>query len=379
VARLRLAVLAVVVAWLAQALVVQGNHGGNWTALFVAGEVEKAVPPGLAWEQTWRWPGGGYDGQAYHVIAHDPFLTRGYHSALDAPAYRYQRALLPLLAWVTALGRDSLIDFTLFAWQLVFLGAGVYWLAGLLESYALPRWPALALLLLPATLSGLFRMTMDGAFCALCCGFALARRRGRFGWALAAASVSVMTKETGLLLIATLAVDELLARRWRRVLVAPLPLVIPALWLAFVLARTGDPAPHGQALNLMPALGWFTRFTHPVAYPGAAWIRTLLEFLDYLSLAAFPCAWYLTARLPRQRLLPAALFALLPVIIYSQDVWSESQAFARVFSPLFLLLVLEQLPEWRWRVLAPVVMLSARLWLEDALPLAKAARHLLLG
>jgi len=135
--------------------------------------------------------------------------------------------------------------------------------------------------------------------------------------------------------------------------------------------------PHGQPLNLIPAFGWWTRLVHPAPYPGGPAVTLLLQSLDVLSLVAFPLAWLLTARLPRPRLLPTALFALLPLAILSPDVWSESQAFARVFSPLFLFLVLEHLPAWRWRALLPLVLLSARLWLEDALPLVRAARHLL--
>lgn len=47
-------------------------------------------------------PGTGYDGQFVYRLALDPFSTRrtAFGITLDRPAYRQQRILLPLLAWV---------------------------------------------------------------------------------------------------------------------------------------------------------------------------------------------------------------------------------------------------------------------------------------
>lgn len=57
--------------------------GGNWTALFCTGSEFKPVPAPLRSDNIYIFQGTfGYDGQEYHYIAHDPFLTRGF-SALQ--------------------------------------------------------------------------------------------------------------------------------------------------------------------------------------------------------------------------------------------------------------------------------------------------------
>jgi hypothetical protein len=65
----------VVVAW--QVFVVH-RSGCNWTALFCAGD-KHPVPPALGFAHVAQLRHSpGYDGQFYHYLAHDPFLTRGF-------------------------------------------------------------------------------------------------------------------------------------------------------------------------------------------------------------------------------------------------------------------------------------------------------------
>ena len=46
------------------------------------------------------FPSPGYDGQVYHLIAHDPWMRRGSAEAIVYPTFRYQRILVPALAWM---------------------------------------------------------------------------------------------------------------------------------------------------------------------------------------------------------------------------------------------------------------------------------------
>ena len=96
-----LALTAVLGIWLWQLATVHFNYGGNWTALFNTAP-DWPRPPFLASENVYTFPAGslGYDGQMYHFIAHDPWITRGAAAAMDDPALRYRRILVPALAWV---------------------------------------------------------------------------------------------------------------------------------------------------------------------------------------------------------------------------------------------------------------------------------------
>ena len=69
----------------------------------------------------------GFDGQYYRIIAHDPFLTRGYLRYIERPVMRYRRILVPFLAFALACGRQPYIDAGFIATILLFLSLGVYW------------------------------------------------------------------------------------------------------------------------------------------------------------------------------------------------------------------------------------------------------------
>src|SRR5438105_15265906 len=84
------ALLAALLAFCWQALTVHYNYGGNWTGLFCTGARFIAPPAALDSEHIYRFRNAdGYDGQMYHYMAHDPFLTRGFQSAMDSPRVRY--------------------------------------------------------------------------------------------------------------------------------------------------------------------------------------------------------------------------------------------------------------------------------------------------
>ena len=125
-----LALAAVLGMWLWQFATVHFNYGGNWTALFNTAP-NWPRPAFLASEDVYTFPPGslGYDGQMYHFIAHDPWMSRGAAAAMDDPALRYRRILVPALAWAVALGRDSAIHAAYIAVILGFVFLGVYWLA----------------------------------------------------------------------------------------------------------------------------------------------------------------------------------------------------------------------------------------------------------
>src|SRR5437868_7133213 len=111
-----------------QALTVRYSYGGNWSALFCTGSTIEVIPPALKSENIYRLPDSvGYDGQFYHLIAHDPLLRRNFSAFIDDPRYRYARILVPGLAFLLAFGQDARIDaaYLCVVWLAIFLGA--YW------------------------------------------------------------------------------------------------------------------------------------------------------------------------------------------------------------------------------------------------------------
>jgi hypothetical protein len=83
----------------------------------------------------------GYDGQFAYQIALHP---AGAASLLDAPAYRYQRILYPLLARVLAFGRPALIPWMLILINVVSLAMGTYATEQLMVGRRYSRWYSLA-------------------------------------------------------------------------------------------------------------------------------------------------------------------------------------------------------------------------------------------
>jgi hypothetical protein len=94
----------------------------------------------------------GYDGQFAYFIARDP--SDGCQLC-DVPAYRYQRILYPLLAWVLAFGRPEAVPWTLIAINVVALVGGTYFTERLLAAGGVSRWYALAYGLYGGLVAGL--------------------------------------------------------------------------------------------------------------------------------------------------------------------------------------------------------------------------------
>lgn len=185
-------------------------------------------------------PGHGYDGQFYAQLAVSPDIRQAeIQSALDAPVYRAQRILLPLLAhlalkpwWIlqtfALLNVVAWLLFARFWWaevhELAPQRAPLLWLAGVLSLGALDS-VRLALVDLPAAL-----------FILLAVRSARYSTGGRTAGFLALAG---LTRETALL--AGPAVDH--PQFWRRWLLrglCVLPAVAWFVWLRCQLLQNGD-------------------------------------------------------------------------------------------------------------------------------------------
>jgi hypothetical protein len=146
----------------------------------------------------YSYPAGesGYDGEFVYFIALDPVNARYY---VDAPSYRYTRIVYPLLARALALGRPSLIPWTLLLINWLAIGGGTLAAALWLKRRGQPPWFALAYGFYPGLLVALQRDTTEAlAYGLLALGIFLwdFGGRRRILWSSLVFALAALTRET---------------------------------------------------------------------------------------------------------------------------------------------------------------------------------------
>jgi hypothetical protein len=339
------------------------NYADHATALFCTGSANPP-PPGLAFERIYLFPhSNGYDGQAYHYMAHDPLYRNGIGRAVDAPTVRYRRILIPALAWLLALGRPDWIDFAYFACNLAFLFLGAWWLACLMARTGIGIWFSLLYLAVPSTLISLDRMTVDLALTSLAVGFAVyagSNSRGKLYLVLALAA---LCRDTGAFLAVACVVPLLFHRRFREAAVCSSALIPAAIWNVFVSWHIPSnlAVPNGK---LVPFLGWLGPWLHPAAYNLSAALATAVRALDWLQLAGLLLAFLLGLsawREARNSPIQAACLLWSAMGILLPPFWQEDAYFSRLFSPLLVLLAAESLRERTLLPRLPLAMVAPRI------------------
>ncbi len=349
-----LAAIAVAVMWFCQFLTVRYNYGGNWTGLFCIAR-HMPVPPFLRAERLYIFEHSeGYDGQVFHLIAHDPWMTKGSPASMAGAPFRYQRILVPALAWIFALGHDEYIHATYVAVILAFGFAGVYWLARLAQLRGLhPAW-GLAFIAVPATITSLDRMTVDIALAALCVAFALYLETGRTWLLVLILACATLTRETAALIVAGTCIFLLTRRQIVKSFAIGCSLLPAAAWFLYVNEGAAKSVAVSY-LNPIPFYGLAERILHPAVYPLSASMRYVPILFDFISLAGIVLVLIISARLAlarRWNAPAAAIYSLAIAIVFlgSRDVWEDAYNFGRVLSPLLLLTFVEL---WRDRLPRP--------------------------
>ena len=381
--RVGLVCVAAVLAW--WTLMVYSTYGGNWTALYCTGS-RTTLPGALRPENTYVFPDSwGYDGQFYHFIAHDPWLTRGLLPSVNNPPLRWRRILVSALAWTLAAGRDAWIDPALYLVVLGFVFLGGYWLTQYFEARGAPAWWGVAFLLSPATLITLDRIVVDIAVTALCCGFLVYAHAGRRGALWGVLAAMVLARETGLVLLAGWCLWLIARREHRRVAFFAAAAAPAGAWWLWVARHTPYYGMPGWGLSLPPAR-LIDALRRPLEYPLSPWENHLVHAFDYLAVAgsilavalAVRAAWrvhgHLRFVIPALGVLGIALTGTAPVDVF-QDVFSH----ARLLSPLTLFLVAEGLPRRDWLSGAPIAAAAPRIGLMHAVHLLRIVRALHAG
>ncbi|MFQ6101590.1 MAG: AZOBR_p60025 family cell surface glycopolymer formation protein [Anaerolineae bacterium] len=303
------------------------------------------VLPGTRYDQLDPQGTQGYDGQFAYYVARDPV---GGWRHCDVPAYRYQRILYPLLAWVLALGRPGAVAWTLIALNVAALAGGTYFTERLLAARGVSRWYALAYGLYGGLVAGLrLDLTEPLAYGLLQAalwawekreaegrkqeaGFRVSRFTSYVLLALAA-----LTKETTLVAVTGLLLYLVLGRRWREAVKLGLVVGLPFVaWQAVLWAWLG-------ALGVGAGGAMATPFEW-LPFAGLARVATVSWPVLWLLLAVegplfvLPTLWALTVSvrdLWRGRKHPwvtvlLAQAAVLPFLPFS--TWREPLAMARL-------------------------------------------------
>jgi hypothetical protein len=368
---------AVLGLWLWQFLTVHYNYGGNWTALFRI-RAGMPVPEFLKSEKLYIFTGDGYDGQVYHLIAHDPWMQKGSREAIEGASFRYQRIFVPALAWMVALGNDSRIHAAYFAVILGFAFLGVWWMALIAARVGLSELWGLAFLVIPAAITSIDRMTVDIALAALLAGFALYAGKVP-AWRVAILlGCAALTRETALPVIAGYAL-YLVTRREIGSAVWIAASAVPAIaWFAYL--ERVEPSPVGSYGGWIPFAGFVERLVHPATYSGEAWKAAVAMGCDYVALAGVAIVLVATLRFTLRRRwdpVAAAMYCLAIAVVFlkSRGVWEEANAFGRVLSPLVLLVAVQRFRK-PWVAIAPALMLDAPIALTIWAQVAGVARGL---
>jgi hypothetical protein len=346
---------------------VQANFGGNWTALFCTGAIQRH-PPLVTSEHVYLFANStGFDGQFYHYIAHDPFLRSDLKNFVDDPRLRYHRILIPLLAYALALGQPKLIDRAYELVCLLSIGLGVYWSCRLVQSAGLAAAWGLLFLAVPAIPITLDRLVVDGGLAALTVAFLYYSRSQ--SWKLfAVLACAALTRETGFVLVLAYCAYLAWRREFRMAGVFLLSATPAIAWYGYVQAKTqAMPYP----FSMIPFSAILRVLGNPWKYPPGTPFAPAVVLADYLALAgvllAFGFAFFWFARAPADPVrITAALFATLALVFQRPDHWQNVYDFGRVYTPLLLCLYAigaERRNPW---LLLPVAMLLPRIAIQLA-------------
>ncbi len=348
-----------------QWLTVHFNYGGNRTALFCHGS-QFPLPASLAFEKIYVFPNsGGYDGQSYHYIAHDPLQRTDIGRAVPDPSLRYPRILLPAMAYLLALGRPEWIDSSFFACNLFFLALGAYWLAILLDRRGLHPMFAALYVVVPVAIISLDRMLVDVALASLALGFAVYLKPERPVKLYLVIAAAALCRESGFILFAAYAL-RLLTMRCFRQAAALATALIPALaWVFWVRTQL----PGGAALGLQslaPFWGMVQAVLHPRTYQFPLAVVAVIRALYLLQLAgillSLALPFFHLRNLAADPIRTACVLWACFGILLPPGVYDDPFAGARILAPLLLFQFLQGGRLSR----LPLLMVTPRVWLELA-------------
>jgi hypothetical protein len=211
--RFALGALAIYLAAIMPALV---RHGLDSSVFIVAGDrfVDTSKLPSPIYV---RQKSQGYDGQFYYRLALAPFDLRQPLDGieLDAPAWRMQRIVYPVLAWALSFGRPQLVPLALLVLNLIGIGCVAAFAVRLTQRLALPPLVPFAIVLWPGFLVTLTHDTTEILSAALILAALDCYFAGRLVTFAVVGALATLTRETGVFILGGLLVYEGFRANWR--------------------------------------------------------------------------------------------------------------------------------------------------------------------
>ena len=274
-------------------------------------------------------PGLGHDGQQYYAVARDPFHLDRVAEHLDRPRYRLQRMAFPLTAWALhpGGGGDGLV-LAIFLTGVVAVLAGAVATGRLSLALGGGPLPTLAFVLAPGAWMAL-RFTLADSYALAAALTALALSvRGRHRWAVVAAVVAGLAKESLILLPLGLLIHY--RDRPRLALVAIPGAVVATWWIALHFLVTDNSA-------------GVIEFTYPfggLASATRAWMdgKAPIAMVTVIGSVAFALV-VLTRIGFRHPLAPAIALQLAFLTVLGHDVLALDANGARMTMPVLVLAV----------------------------------------
>jgi len=341
------ALLAALLWALVVAFVAHVRYGDDVRALLCIGGENTLLP---AFATVPRAGPTGYDGHVYAALATDPFLHRfDTQNALDSPAYRATRIMIPLLAWLLALGNSAaaIVTYQLLCWGLglVAILIAARWLA----TDGRSPWQAALLIGSAGLAAAMIRSTPDaGALCFMLAALWCHGRR-RHALALAFASAAVLTRETSYLVVLAIAADELRRRRpAAATLFAAVPLSLIVGWQLYLKSVLGAAFATAGSNFSLPFAWLPAKFSEVLHGPQVWW----QEVFGLAAIAATLLAMAALALRPAHWSAVEISFLAFGVmgLFLSYDVYSEAWAYGRVLIVLpFLALLIAGRQDTTWR------------------------------
>jgi hypothetical protein len=383
--------LAVAAIYALLALPILAHHGFDSSVFIVAGDryvtATQTPAPIIV-----RPHSDGYDGQFYYRLAVAPLSPRmqAYGVTLVHPAWRMQRILLPLTAYLLSAGQPQWVSTVLFAVNLTGLFA-IGWLAmHIARAKRFPLAVPLCIAAWPGLLIALTHDTTEILAAALLLSAVTAWFARRPALSAAMVALASLTRETAILVAAGILVTQLwrlarpasAQRDWRGVGNAAASLVPFLLWWHFVVTLWQEtPQAHGIAHNAgWPLQGWAQAILasvlgEPVGFAPRprdltmrATMLTGIGAITVFCVAATGAAWRVLQDRADAALAAGWLLVLaLMSVLTANGPFIDSTAYFRAFTECWVLgwillgaaSIRLPRPAWMWAVALPLI---ARNW-----------------
>jgi hypothetical protein len=375
-----LVVLVAVVFWVLVVAVVSFRHyGGDIRGLLCIGEDVHLPAP---FDGIPRSGPAGYDGQQYAALATDPFLRKlDTPAAFDAPPYRASRILVPLLAWVLALGNPAaaIVAYQLLCWGLAV--AAVFLVARWLAIEGHSPWWALILVANAGLAAAIIRSTLDGAAVCLIIAVLLAHSRERFPLTIALATAAVLTREVSYLAVLAIALDELRRRRPGRAVIITVTPLVPFLgWQLYIKSVLGASGLMVGGKLVIPLTGLWQKLEILLHGSGPSW----QDVFVVCAIAATTLALVLVASRPSTwTSLEMAFLAFATLgLVLRNDAYLEAWGYCRIMiaAPFLATVIAERQTShgrrWMLRAISVFYLLIGLLMIRGEVGGAVAGRSL---